>query len=52
MSATANTVLFVPTAVGMAFCAGLLALTSYRPVLYAAAIAVACGLRPGLLRSD
>ncbi|MGW5265341.1 MFS transporter [Microbispora sp. NPDC004025] len=56
VSATANTVLFVPTAVGMALGAGLLALTSYRPVLYAAAIggalAAACCLRPGLPRSD
>ncbi|MGV9538234.1 hypothetical protein ACWDR9_31895 [Streptosporangium sandarakinum] len=56
VSATANTALFVPTAGGMALGAGLLTLTSYRPVLYAAAIAgaltVACGLRPGLLRSD
>ncbi|MEU6427856.1 MFS transporter [Microbispora sp. NPDC046973] len=46
VSATANTVLFVPTAVGMALGAGLLALASYRPVLYAAAftgvLAVAC----------
>ncbi|KAB8183029.1 MFS transporter [Microbispora catharanthi] len=39
VSATANTVLFVPTAVGMALGAGLLALASYRPVLYAAALA-------------
>ncbi|MEU7691659.1 MFS transporter [Microbispora hainanensis] len=39
VSATANTVLFVPTAVGMALGAGLLALTSYRPVLWAAAFA-------------
>ncbi|MEU6415257.1 MFS transporter [Microbispora sp. NPDC046933] len=49
VSATANTALFVPTAVGMALGAGLLALTSYRPVLYAAAfagaLAVACGLQ-------
>ncbi len=39
VSATANTVLFVPTAVGMALGAGLLALASYRPVLCAAAFA-------------
>ncbi|MEU8176112.1 MFS transporter [Microbispora hainanensis] len=49
VSATANTVLFVPTAVGMALGAGLLALTSYRPVLWAAAfaggLAAAYGLR-------
>ncbi|WP_218671551.1 MFS transporter [Microbispora sp. GKU 823] len=48
VSATANTVLFVPTAVGMALGAGLLALASYRPVLYAAAIAGALAVAYGL----
>ncbi|GIH47202.1 Major Facilitator Superfamily protein [Microbispora rosea] len=48
VSATANTVLFVPTAVGMALGAGLLALTSYRPVLYAAAFAGALAAAYGL----
>lgn len=51
VSATANTVLFVPTAVGMALGAGLLALTSYRPVLYAAAFAGALAAAYGLRES-
>ncbi|MBX6383281.1 MAG: MFS transporter [Microbispora sp.] len=39
VSATANTLLFVPTAAGMALGAGLLALVSYAPLLCAAALA-------------
>ncbi|MEV7805844.1 MFS transporter [Microbispora sp. NPDC088329] len=48
VSATTNSLLFVPTAVGMALGAGLLALTSHRPVLYAAALAGALAAAYGL----
>ncbi|GAB3903547.1 hypothetical protein GCM10027612_70170 [Microbispora bryophytorum subsp. camponoti] len=51
VSATADTVLFVPAAVGMALGAGLLALTSYRPVLYAAAFAGALAAAYGPRKS-